>query len=128
MQRFRLMLLAATGETTFSVEREGEAEPLEIKVTPQGSPVRVGISWRMDDGEPGTAVITQVTFGSAAHAADLKLKDRIYSVAGQSFATQEEFSRLLRETPSPIELVIERSGKLQTVQLEVLDDGLPAAE
>jgi hypothetical protein len=33
----------------------------------------------------------------------------------------------LRETPSPIELVIERAGKLQTVQLEVLDDGLPAA-
>lgn len=128
VQRFRLMLLAASGETTFTIEREGGAESLEIKVTPQGNPVRVGISWRMDDGEPGTAVVTQVTFGSAAHAAGLKLKDRIYSVAGQSFATQEEFSRLLRETPCPIDLVIERSGKLLTTKLEVLDDGLPAAE
>jgi S1-C subfamily serine protease len=127
-QRFRLQLLAATGETTFAVEREGVAEPFEIKVTPLGNPVRIGITWRMDEGEPGTALITQVTFGSAAQAAGLKLKDRIYSVAGHAFTTQDEFSRLLRETPSPIELVIERSGKVQTVQLEVLDDGLPAAE
>jgi hypothetical protein len=128
VQRFRLQLLAATGETTIAVEREGEAEPVEIKVTPLGNPVRIGITWRMDEGEPGTALITQVTFGSAAQAAGLKLKDRIYSVAGHAFTTQDEFSRLLRETPSPIELLIERSGKVQTVQLEVLDDGLPAAE
>ena len=128
MQQFRLALLAASGETTFLVERAGEAQPIEIKLTPQGNPVRIGISWRLDDGEPGTAVVTQVTFASAAHAAGLKLKDRIYSVAGRSFATQEDFSRLLRETPSPIDLVVERAGKLQALQLEVLDDGLPAAE
>lgn len=128
MDRLRLQLLAASGETIFLVEREGAAEPLEFKVTPQGNPVRVGLTWRLDDGEPGTALLTQVTFGSPAHMAGLKLRDRIYSVNGRSFATGEDFSRLLRETPSPLELLIERSGKLQTVQLEVLDDGLPAAE
>jgi hypothetical protein len=128
MQRFRLALLAASGETTFTVQREGEPEPLEIKVTPAGNPVRIGISWRLDEGEPGTAVVTQVTYASAAHAAGLALKDRIYSVAGHAFTTQEEFSRLLRESPSPIDLVIERAGKLQTLQLQVLSDGLPAAE
>ena len=126
--RFRLQMLAASGETTFTVEREGEPEPLEIKLTPAGNPVRIGITWRMDEGEPGTALLTQVIFGSAAHVAGLKLKDRIYSVSGQPFATQEEFSRLLSQTASPIELVIERAGKLQTARLEVLNDGLPAAE
>jgi hypothetical protein len=126
--RFRLRMLAASGETTFVVERPGQAEPIEIKLTPAGNPVRIGITWRMDEGEPGTALLTQVIFGSAAHVAGLKLKDRIYSVSGQAFASQDEFSRLLRETPSPIELLVERGGKLQTVHLEVLNDGLPAAE
>ncbi|HEX5104353.1 MAG TPA: PDZ domain-containing protein, partial [Pirellulaceae bacterium] len=126
--RFRLRLLAAAGETSLVVEREGEEEPLEIKVTPLGNPVRVGITWRMDDGEPGTALVTRVVFGSAAQAAGLQLKDRIYSVGGQPFASQQDLSRLLNETPSPVELLIERSGKLQTARLDVLDLGLPAAE
>jgi C-terminal processing protease CtpA/Prc len=125
---FRLQLLAASGETTFVVQREGEAAPIEIKLTPAGSPIRVGISWRLDEGEPGAALLTQVIYGSAAHRAGLQLRDRIYSVAGQRFTTQEEVTRLLKETASPIELLIERAGKLQTVKLETIDAAPPSAE
>lgn len=119
--RFRLALLAASGETALLVQREGTQTPLLLKVAPEGDPIRVGITWRMDDAEPGTAVITQVVFGSAAHAAGLAVRDRIYAVAGRAFRSQDEFTALLKTAPAPLELLIERDGRLQTVALEVLD-------
>lgn len=119
-QRFRLELLAADGETTFTIERTGEAAPLEIKVTPLGPPIRVGITWRTDDAEPRSVLLTQVVYGSAAHAAGLQVRDRIYSVNGQAFASSEEFTRLIAAEAGPLEFEIERQGQLKTVELEVL--------
>jgi S1-C subfamily serine protease len=87
----------------------------------------VGISWRIDEGEPNAGLLTQVIYGSAAHLAGLKLRDRIYAVNGRRFGSQEELTTLLRDTPSPIELLIERAGKLQTVKLEVIE-APPSAE
>jgi len=119
-KRFRLDLLAADGETTFTVVRAGEEKPLEIKLTPAGPPIRVGITWRTDDAEPGTVLLTQVVFGSPAHAAGLAIRDRIYSVNGQSFAAHDEFARLITTLPGPLELEIERQGRMKTVKVEVL--------
>jgi hypothetical protein len=127
VDRFRLQLLAAHGQTTFLVKREGNETPLLIKVTPAGEPIRIGLSWRADPGEPGTVILTQVIYGSPAHIAGLKLRDRIYSVGGQAFKTTDEFVTLLGTAPSPIEMVVEREGKLQTLTLTVLDEP-PAAE
>jgi len=119
-QHFRLELLAASGETTFTVERAGEEKPLEIKLTPAGPPIRVGITWRTDDGEPGTVLLTQVVYGSPAQTAGLEIRDRIYSVNGLSFADQDEFARLITTLPTPLELEIERQGRMKTVKVEVL--------
>jgi hypothetical protein len=124
--RFRLALLAASGETTLLVRREGTETPLLVKLTPVGDPVRIGITWRIDDAEPTAAIVTQVVFGSAAHAAGLALKDRIYAVGGQPFASQDEFTTLLSTLPGPLDLLIERDGKLQTFSLDVIDQALAA--
>jgi regulator of sigma E protease len=127
-KRFRLELLAADGETTFTVERAGEERPLEIKLTPSGPPIRVGITWRTDDAEPGTVLLTQVVYGSPAQTAGLEIRDRIYSVNGQSFADQDEFARLITTLPGPLELEIERQGRIKKVKLEVLvPQPVPAA-
>jgi membrane-associated protease RseP (regulator of RpoE activity) len=125
--RFRLQLLAASGETTFLVQRPGSETPLLFKVTPAGEPIRVGITWRLDDGEPGTAIVTQVIYGSAAHAGGVKLADRVYSIGGRSFRSQEELLNLLSIAVSPLEMVLERDGRLRTVTLHLLDKS-PAAE
>jgi hypothetical protein len=125
--RFRLELLAARGETTFLVERPGTETPLLFKVTPTGEPVRVGINWRLDDGEPGTVILSQVIYGSAAHLAGLQVGDRVYSVGGRPFRTQDEFIALLTSSPSPLEMRVERGGKVRTASLAVLDEP-PAAE
>ncbi len=116
----RLQLLAATGKKTFVIEREGEREPLEIVVTPRGSPIRVGISWREDPAEPGSAILTQVIPGSAAALAGLAVRDRLYSLAGQRFANGDELSKLISASPSPLEVVMERGGRLRVVKVEVL--------
>jgi hypothetical protein len=124
---FRLRLLAARGETTFLVEREGVATPQLLKVTPQGEPIRVGITWRLDDGEPGTAIVTQVIHGSAAHAAGLKVGDRIYAIAGRGFSLQPEIIALLSNAARPLEMLLERHGRLHTSRLALLAEP-PSAE
>ena len=125
--RFRLHMLAAAGETTFLVERPGTETPQLFKVTPLGDPIRVGITWRLDDGEPGTAIVTQVIYGSAAHAAGLKLADRIYAVGGRTFNNQDELLVLLTTATTPLEMLVERDGRLRTATLNLFEDP-PAAE
>src|SRR5206468_7801161 len=100
--QLRLELLAARGETTFLIARDGSQTPLLLKVTPQGEPIRVGITWRMDEGEPGTVIVSQVIYGSAAHLAGVKVGDRVYKVGGSSFRTQAEFVSLLTSATNPL--------------------------
>ena len=120
-KQFRLELLAAEGETLFLVERPGQDLPLAIKVTPAGPPIRVGLTWRWDAAEPDSVLLTQIVFGSAAHAAGLAVRDRIYSVSGQNFASSNEFSQLITTLPGPLEMLVERGGRLQTLTVEVLE-------
>jgi membrane-associated protease RseP (regulator of RpoE activity) len=119
-QQFRLELLAADGETKFTIERPGESEPREIAVTPVGPPIRIGITWRSDDAEPDSVLLTQVVYGSAAHAAGLQVRDRVYAVGGQRFTSSDEFTRLLTTQAGPLELQIERQGRIKSLTLDVL--------
>ncbi|MCU0876185.1 MAG: M20/M25/M40 family metallo-hydrolase [Pirellulaceae bacterium] len=117
---FRLALLGAEGETSFTVERQGVTLPVELKLTPTGPPIRVGITWRSDDAEPGTVIITQVIYGSPAYLAAIKTGDRIYSVNDREFDSSDEFAQLITTEPSPLVLEVERDGKLRTASLAVL--------
>ena len=116
----RLQLMAAVGKKNFTIEREGEKEPLEIAVTPRGSPIRVGISWREDPTEPGSVILTQVIPGSAAALAGLANGDRLYSVGGRRFTSNDDLSQLIAATPTPIEVIMERTGRLRLVKVETL--------
>jgi hypothetical protein len=119
-RKLRLELLAARGEVTLQVERAGSEVPIEIKVTPAGQPVRIGFTWRVDEAEPQAVILTQVIYGSAAHVAGLRLRDRIYEVNGQSFTGSDDFMKALLAQVGPIDLLVERSGKVQTIRLEPL--------
>jgi C-terminal processing protease CtpA/Prc len=125
---FRQQLLAAEGECTFEVTRTGEPAPLTIRVTPLGNPIRVGMTWREDDGEPGVMLITQIIPGSAAEVGGLKLKDRIYSLNEHTFATGKDFSSLMSTVEAPLNFMVERSGKLQTIKIQPLVANPPAPQ
>lgn len=116
----RLQLLGAAGKKSFVIEREGEKEPLEITITPRGGPIRVGISWREDPAEPGSVILTQVIPGSAAALAGLAARDRIYSLGGQRFANGDELSKLMSSASSPMDVIMERGGRLRIVKVETL--------
>ncbi len=111
-------ILQAREPVTMTVQRAGEEQPLPLLVTLAGSPVRIGISWRMDDADPSMAMITKVVSGSPGHRAGLRPRDRIYAVGGQSFTTSLELLQLFK-ADSPIEVTTERRGKVQTVSLAI---------
>jgi hypothetical protein len=95
---------------------------------PRHLPVpRLGISWRENDGEPGTVYVTRVVGGTPADEAGLEVHDRIQSINGQSFDSDDEFRKLLLALldsgATAIKFTVETEGRLQSVTVE-----LPPAE
>ncbi len=84
---------------------------------PGDPPLRLGIAWRSDDAEPETVIVSQVAVGSSAAAAGLRVGDRIYRIGGRDFAGDPAFANLARTLPGPLELLVEREGRLRTVVL-----------
>ena len=64
-------------------------------------------------------IVTQVTYGSAAHLAGLRIGDRIYEAGGQTFADDTELLKRLNSSPSPVRILVERNGQLREAALQV---------
>lgn len=116
---FFAIVAAAESPATVTVKRPGEDEPLNLTITLPGSPLRWGIVWRVDDAEPGVIILTHVIPGSPAARAGLSPGDRIYQVAGHDFADEEAFAQLVKTQAVPLQLLIERDGRLRAVVLEL---------
>ena len=93
--RFRA---AAKAENEDARRRLEAAEPMVRR--PGDPPLRLGISWRSDDAEPDTVILSQVAANSAAAAAGLRVGDRIYRVGGRDFADDAAFAQLARTLPA----------------------------
>jgi hypothetical protein len=120
-------LQIAQGPVEIVVRRYGQAEPLKRKVELEGSPMRVGISWRVDDAEPGTIVLSYVLADSPAARAGLAAGDRIYQVGGHNFRDEQEFAKLLEGGPRPLDLLVERDGRLRHAIIQWTADALRRA-
>jgi hypothetical protein len=116
---FRLAVLSAGKEETITVRRTGVADPLELKLSLPGDPVRVGLSWRTDDGEPGVAIVSRVISGSLADLGGLKLHDRILRIGGHTFANGDEFLKVLNAQNGKVEIEVERWGQVQTLTVQL---------
>lgn len=117
--QLRHRVMAAQSRVSVVVERSGATDPVTLDVALDGKPARVGISWREDAAEPGTLLITRVVPGSPASLAGLQPGDRIYAIASQPIAGTEDFIRLSNSLPGPLELTVERRGRLRTIPLDV---------
>ena len=107
----------AASPAALPVKRPGEKKPLDVTVTLAGSPLRWGMTWRVDDAEPGTVILTHVVRGSPAARAGLAAGDRIYQVGGRDFADEAAFVRLTKTLAESLQLLVERDGRLRTVTL-----------
>jgi hypothetical protein len=111
----RPLVLAASGKVPVQVLRGAAKKDLELQLPDK--PVRLGISWREDTGEPGTLIIVQVVPGSAAERVGLRAGDRVYAVNGQEFGRGDRFAELVAASDDPISLTIERAGRVTVVTL-----------
>lgn len=103
------------------VRRSGSTEPVTLTVQLAGNPVRLGITWREDDAEPESVLLTNVLPGSPAAQADLQPGDRVLRIGSQRFNSEEKFAQLARTLPGPLELVVERKGRIlhKVIQLPI---------
>jgi len=115
----RILVQRAKNPVMLTVERAGEKEPVTLTVQLAGSPQRLGISWQESNAEPGAVILNRVTPGSPAAIGGLRLFDRIYEVAGQTFKNGEEFRKLVTTAPSPVELLVESRGQIKRLSLEI---------
>ncbi|HID21234.1 MAG TPA: M20/M25/M40 family metallo-hydrolase, partial [Planctomycetaceae bacterium] len=118
---FRTLLVTAPSPAELVVHRPEREMPLHLRVELLGEPLRVGIVWRTDEAEPRSVILSQVVPGSPADLAGLQPRDRIYRVSGRDFQP-DEFFKLVTETPSPLQLLIERDGRIRSVRVPLLPD------
>lgn len=117
----RMLILASSSPATARVARPGLEEAVELTIELPGKPVRLGVSWDEDPAEPATVMLTRIVPGSAAERAGLAPHDRVHAVDGESFAGSAGFQALVTTRSGPIELLVERRGRLRTITLEPLD-------
>ncbi len=116
---FCTWVLAAQNPVSLAVARGGASQPVELPVQLAGQPLRLGISWRGDDAEPGAVILSRVVPHSPAARAGLGINDRVYEVAGQRFANDAEFQQLVANPATDaLEMLVERQGRLRAVRLE----------
>ena len=115
----RQIVLAAENPVALTIERAGTSQPMTLKLELAGPPVRLGISWRFDDAEPGAAIISRVVPGSPAADSGIQANDRIYEVSGQSFSGDAEFRKLIAEQET-LAFLTERYGRVRTVTINRL--------
>jgi membrane-associated protease RseP (regulator of RpoE activity) len=112
-------VMAADSPAEAEVQSAGAEKPRTVSIALPGKPLRLGITWTVDDAEPGAVILTRVIPGSPAARAGLQPGDRIYQVGGRNFAGENEFLRLIKTPPEPLELLVERDESLQVVLLRL---------
>ena len=120
-------VISAENPASLVVLRPGSPEPLDLTVELDGKPLRLGITWRVDEAEPGTIILTHVVPGSPAARGGLNVGDRIYRIAGRDFDDDRDFIKLAATLPEPLELLVERNGQLRTVVLYINSEPLKRA-
>jgi hypothetical protein len=111
-------VVTAESPAILALQRKGEEKIADISVELPGQPLRLGITWRVDEAEPGTIILTHVVPGTPAARAGLQAGDRIYQIAGRDFADETAFVEMLKTQADPLELLVDRDGKLRTVVIQ----------
>ena len=84
------------------------AEPLAVLL--DGTPLRLGIAWHVNDAEPDTIVVNQVAPDSPAARAGLQIGDRIYKNWRPALRRRRNV-RPLGQEPARAHRVADRTGR-----------------
>jgi hypothetical protein len=109
----------AENPVAVAVERPGTETLVELQVNLTGEPVRVGITWQLDDALPDSVIITNVIPDSPADRAGLKVGDVVTKLADETVNSDEEFRRHLLNDVGPLQFQVERDGVLQLISVKL---------
>jgi S1-C subfamily serine protease len=103
------------------------AAPQTLPLSLRGEPVRIGLTWKNDDAEPGVAIVTAVVPGSPAARAGIEPLDRLSLPLPRGEDT--DWLRELNSAEGVITLRRERRGQIREVSLQPLPvPGSPSSE
>lgn len=122
---FRSLVVIADRDVTAMVKRPGRSESLELSVRLAGEPTHLGLSWRTDDAEPESVILTQVIPHSPAALAGLKPLDRLRTIDKHS-ATSDQISKAAMSLP--VTVTIERDGVITTKSINPISAAIVAAK
>ncbi len=112
---FRSLVMEARTNVNFRIHRNDSE--LEIPVSLRGNPVLFGFQWTMHDAEPGSVIVTRVTEGSPAAAAQLKSQHRILKINEKKITTRDDFEKLLTSADGSIIVDVELNGRFETLTI-----------
>lgn len=112
-------IFSAPKEVTLTVLRSGATEPESLAMVLDGTPLRLGVSWRFDDAQPESGLITRVVPGSPASQAGLRAGDRVFGLDGREFRGVGELIETINQTSGQISFDLERFGRVLTLPVEL---------
>jgi hypothetical protein len=109
-----------TSKLQLGVVPEGEDELQQRTVQLDGTPTRLGISWRYSAAEPHSVTLVRVIPHSPADQAGLRPGDRIHLLGANSFNDSQSFHTLTQQLQLPATVRIERAGRILELTLPAL--------
>jgi hypothetical protein len=110
-------LVVTASQIRVGVVRVGEDNEEELTIPLDGSPSRIGISWRFSTAEPDCVTIVRVVQHSPADQAGLRVGDRIHRLNEATFADSQQFQQLAQQLELPATVRIERAGQIRELLL-----------
>jgi hypothetical protein len=101
------------------VRSPNEEQSHEVQIELAGHPLRLGITWRVDEAEPKSLILTHVLPGTPGALAGLQPGDRIYQIAGRDFADEDEFLAAVQAAADAFDFLIERDGQIQSIHVDL---------
>ena len=108
----RSAVFGAPGNSQITIISPGSGDEKTLDVVLRGKPMRLGVSWRHDHGNPDTPMISRVIPGSPAELAGLRYTDRIHTINGASWKDSDGTGNPFDGVPFPIDIQYERNGRL----------------
>jgi S1-C subfamily serine protease len=116
----KAIIQVAMNPVPVRIERPNVKDPVDMLISLQGNPVRLGAGWMDDTALPNSVVVTHVVADSPAHRSGITAGDVIIEMGGERLASSEGLRKRVLVEPGPFEFRIERQGRIREVTVEVV--------
>ncbi|MBM82039.1 MAG: hypothetical protein CMJ78_15820 [Planctomycetaceae bacterium] len=124
----RALVLVAPDSVPIIIRRGDDEKEQTVTVELFGEQSPHGLGCDTDDAEPDSLIVKRVIAGSPAAVAGIEVNDRFHGIVDKSTDSPQELAKLIESATAPIELTLERAGRMRTVKLVPLSVSNRATE